>query len=270
MAILSTNKVKEILRDGGIAIGTMVFGFNVPAVSQIAAQSGADFIVFDLEHTGWGFDSIQAPLTIARCLGVTPIVRVPTLSYSMIARALDIGALGLMIPMVETPEQARQIINFSKYPPIGRRGAAFGIAHDGYDTTKTASQKIKEANSETLIIAQIETKVGLENVEDIAAEEGIDVLWIGHFDLTNSMGIPGQFAHPEYLSAVARILEACHKNDKAAGFMVAGTDEARDKLAAGFRCLGYWGDIWLYGQALHTGIKAVREIAVGKGTAVRR
>ena len=111
---------------------------------------------------------------------------------------------------------------------------------------------------EGLLIALIETVGGVKAVEHIAAVDGIDVLWVGHFDLTNSLGIPGQFQHLSYLEAVERVLAACRKHSKAAGFMVASAEEAEAKLEQGFRCLAYWGDIWLYQQALTNGLERTR------------
>jgi 2-dehydro-3-deoxyglucarate aldolase/4-hydroxy-2-oxoheptanedioate aldolase len=167
--------------------------------------------------------------------------------------------MGLMIPMVESEEQAQLIARSVKYPPEGRRGAAFGVAHDDYGLEPgTAIEKMARANSEVLIIAQIETAAGVENVEKIAAVPGIDILWIGHNDLTNSMNIPGQFTNPDYLAAVERVLAACKANNKPAGIMSGSIADARAALAQGFRIVAYNGDLWIYGQALSEGLKAIQ------------
>ena len=113
-------------------------------------------------------------------------------------------------------------------------------------------------NQEILLIAQIETVQGLENADKIAALDGIDVLWIGHFDLTNSMEIPGQFAHPKYLQAVTHVAEICLKHGKSAGFMASNVKEGCSMQDKGFRCLAYGGDLWLYKQALRQGISALK------------
>jgi 2-keto-3-deoxy-L-rhamnonate aldolase RhmA len=131
----------------------------------------------------------------SRAADLIPMVRIPATEYHLIARPLDVGAMGLMVPMVESAEQAWAIVDSAKYPPLGRRGAAFGMAHDDY-SGGDISEKMASANDEVLLIAQIETARGVENLDAIAAVDGIDVLWIGHFDLTNSLGIPGQFSHP--------------------------------------------------------------------------
>src|SRR5690606_30998546 len=118
---------------------------------------------------------------------------------------------------------------------------------------------MQQANDEGLLIAQIETVQGLENVDRIAAVDGIDVLWIGHFDLTNSMGIPGQFDHPDYLHAVDRVLAACARYGKAPGMMVSSVEWGRALLSQGFRAIAYWGDLWIYKQALQQGLAGLRK-----------
>ena len=154
-----------------------------------------------MEHTGWSIETVRGLIATTRAADAIPMVRVPATEYHLISRPLDVGAMGIMVPMVESAEQAQKIVTSAKYPPRGRRGAAFGVAHDDY-TGGDIIAKMQSANDEILLIAQIETEHGLENVDAIAAVEGIDVLWIGHFDLTNFMGIPGQFTSDAYLDAV--------------------------------------------------------------------
>jgi 2-dehydro-3-deoxyglucarate aldolase/4-hydroxy-2-oxoheptanedioate aldolase len=252
------NKVKRTLRAGGVSIGTSFFEFNTTGIARIAANAGADFAFFDTEHTGWDADTLRMLMATARAADIVPIVRVPATQYHLIARPLDLGAMGIMIPMVESAEQARVLVRSAKYPPEGGRGAAFGVAHDDYEGGDVAA-KMKSANEETLLIALIETVAGIENVDKIAAVGGLDILWIGHFDLTNSMGIPGDFANSRFLQAVDTVLDACRRHGKAAGFMAADVETGRRRIAQGFRCLSYSGDIWLYSQALRTGIAALRE-----------
>ena len=133
-------------------------------------------------------------------------------------------------------ERARDIVEACRYPPVGRRGAAFGFAHDHYEAGSPL-EKIKRANANNLVIAQIETEHGLDNVEAIAAVEGIDVLWVGHFDLTNFLGIPGEFESKIYKDALKRVVKAGQKHGKGLGFMASDTTWARDYKALGFNML---------------------------------
>lgn len=256
------NRVKRTLGAGGVTLGTLVIEFDTTGIARIAAAAGADFVIFDLEHSGWTIETVRR--LVATCGGsdVVPVVRPPALRSHLLAGPLDTGAMGLMVPMVESEEQARLIVRSTKYPPAGARGAAFGVAHDDY-LGGGVGEKMRSANEETLLIAQIETATGLENVERIAAVDGIDVVWVGQFDLTASLGIPGQFQHPDYLAALDRVVVAASRHGKAAGFMTTSIEEGADLLAKGFRALAYWGDVWIYGQALRQGISGLRRMAAG-------
>ena len=252
------NSVKRAIAAGKTSFGTMGFEFNTTGIARIAAEAGAEFLLFDMEHTGWSVETIRGLLATSP-ERIVPLVRVPATEYHFIARVLDMGALGVMVPMVESAEQARLIAASAKYPPVGRRGAAFGIAHDGY-TGGDIIEKMRTANAETLLIAQIETARGLEQVEEIAAVDGIDVLWVGQFDLSNFLGMPAQFTRPDFTAALDRVVAACKAHGKTAGIMTLSVDETRQRLVQGFRCIAYSGDLWIYQQALRDGLKAIREI----------
>lgn len=251
------NPVKASLRAGSHAFGTMVFEFFTPGIAQIVRASGADFILFDMEHSGVSIETLKGLIAACRGIGLTPFVRVPTLQYHFIARCLDIGAMGIMVPMVESAAQAREIVSATRYPPAGRRGSAFTIAHDDYEGG-SVPDKMAIANERALVIALVETAVGVEAVDEIAAVDGVDVIWMGHFDLTNFMGIPGQFDNPAYLQAVDKIVEAARRHNKPAGMMAANEEWARDYLAKGFRVVAYGIDHLLLQRALADGLAQVR------------
>ena len=252
------NPVKQKVQQGNTSIGTFMFEFNTTGVSRIAAGAGAEFAIFDMEHTGWSIESIRMLIATTGSTEMIPYVRVPATEYHFIARALDIGAMGLMVPMVESAEQAKKIVVSAKYPPVGRRGAGFGLAHDDYSGGDII-EKITTANSQTHLIAQIETTAGVNRANEIAAVEGIDVLWVGHFDLTNSLGIPGQFDHPLFKEALTTVLTACQQHHKVAGFMPGDVAQGKSILDLGFRMIAYGGDLWLYQNALREGVNTLNQ-----------
>jgi len=135
------NPVRVNLRKGGTAIGHMAFEFFTPSLPQIVKAAGAQFLLYDMEHSGIGVETMKAQFAACRGLDLVPLVRVPATEYHFVARMLDAGAMGIMVPMVETAEQAARIVSYTRYPPHGRRGAAFGVApHDDYlggDVTET-------------------------------------------------------------------------------------------------------------------------------------
>ncbi|MGH8712643.1 MAG: HpcH/HpaI aldolase family protein [Casimicrobiaceae bacterium] len=258
------NPVKNALQNGGRAIGAMVFECFAPGMPQICRNAGAEFVLYDMEHTGLGFESLKTQLALCRGLDIVPMARVPRGEYHFIARALDVGALGVMVPMVATRAEAEFIVSCSRYPPQGRRGAAFGFAHDDYQGGDVAS-KMAALHRRTMMIAQIETDEGLDNVEAIAAVPGVDALWIGQFDLTSFLGIPAQFDHPAYLAAVDRVVAACTANGKAAAMLATDDAWARDYATKGFRLMAYGIDQLLLQEALRRGLAVLREAANGKG-----
>jgi 2-dehydro-3-deoxyglucarate aldolase/4-hydroxy-2-oxoheptanedioate aldolase len=191
------------------------------------------------------------------------MARVPRGEYHFIARALDVGALGVMVPMVGSRDEAQRIVACTRYPPQGRRGAAFGFAHDDYQGGEVA-EKMAALHERTLVIAQIETDEGLDQVEAIAAVPGIDALWVGHFDLTNFLGIPGEFRHPKYLAAIDRVLGACAASGKVPAFLATDEAWARDYAAKGFRLMAYGIDQLMYQDALRRGLDILRSTAAAR------
>jgi 2-dehydro-3-deoxyglucarate aldolase/4-hydroxy-2-oxoheptanedioate aldolase len=239
-------------------MGVMCLEFATPGIGPLSAAAGAEFAVFDMEHTGWGLETIRMLAVTSRAVELVPVVRVPATDYHFIAHALDVGAMGLVIPLVGTAEQARFAVECASYPPRGRRGCAFTLTHDDYQGGDLTA-KMQHANDNVLLVAQIETAEGLANVEAIAAVDGIDALWIGQFDLTTSLGIPGQFDHPLFKDATRKILAACHQHGKAATLAVMSPDDLAAGPANGFRLLVYAADVWIYQQALRRCFRQVRE-----------
>jgi 2-keto-3-deoxy-L-rhamnonate aldolase RhmA len=254
------NDVKAKLNRGEVAIGTMVFDFFVPGLPRIMAQAGAEFVIYDLEHTGTSFETLRMLVAASRGPSPVPFARVPATEYHFMARALDVGMLGLMIPMVESAEQARAIVNATRYPPLGRRGAGLGMAQDDYEPGSTAD-KIEALNARTFIIVQIESPAGLENLEAIAATDGIDCLWIGHNDLSIQMGIPGQFTSQRFQDAMTLVAEMADKLGKPCGVAAGSIAMAEEWMARGYRAISYGSDFRLYADGLSAGVKAVRGLA---------
>ena len=264
-APLRPNPVRARLLAGGPAYGTMAFEFFTPGLPYVLAQAGAEFCIFDMEHSGASIETMKAMIASSHGAGLVPMVRVPGCHYHLIAPVLDAGAMGIMVPMVETRAQAENIARWCRYRPLGVRGLAFGIAHDEYAAGDVPA-KIAAANERTLVIALVETATGIANVDEIMAVPGVDVGWLGHYDLTDSMGLAGQFEHPDFLAAVERLVAACRRNGKPAGFLPGSPAMAREWAAKGFRCLAYGLDTMLLRDALAGGIGACREAVQAAGS----
>lgn len=251
------NPVKQALADGKAQYGTFVFDFAVPALPGLAAAAGYDFMVYDLEHSGLAEPDVKSQVAACRGLSVAPFVRPPQKSYETIARLLDLGALGLLLPMVGSAEEATRLVSWTRYPPGGVRGAMFGAAHDDYGFAPLA-EKIAKADRRTLVMPMIETKPGIENVEAIAAVEGVDVPFVGPFDLSFAVGTPGDFESAAFGKAFDRILAACEAAGKPAGAFVADPAWGRRLRERGVQLIVYHYDAGLYRQALMDGLATIK------------
>lgn len=251
------NAVKRKLKQGGRSFGTMVFEFDSPGIARLAANAGAEFVMYDTEHTGWGIETVRRLMAYHRATETVPLVRVPAAEYHLVAPVLDAGAMGVMVPMVHNAGQAREIVSFAKYPPAGRRGVAFTLAHDDYRSGDNATT-MRETNDEVLLITQIESAEGLANVDEIAATDGVDLLWIGQGDLSTALGIPYQLEHAKFLDTLDRVVAAAEAHGKTAAFAPTSVKQGEEMLTRGFRCICYSGDLWIYGEALGDALARLR------------
>ena len=191
-----------MIKNKDLKVGTYIGEFATPGIGQILKSAGCEFVFLDMEHSGFSFETAKAVLRTLHDAGLATMLRPPSQENHHIARACDIGAQGICPPMMSTVEQAKGCIDAINYPPTGKRGAAFGIAHDDY-VPRSVIEAISHANDKTCFIALLETAKSVENCENIAALKGCDCLWIGHFDLSNSLGIPGDFEHPLFLAQLS-------------------------------------------------------------------
>jgi len=250
--------LKRLLGSRNLKLGHSVFEFNSPGLGQIIATAGVDFIFLDMEHSGLGIAEAKRAIVGFRAGDLPVMVRPPSNTYHHIARVMDVGADGLVMPMVSSGEEAAHIVTCMKYPPIGRRGVALNIAHDRYASGDTA-KALSAANRRTALAVLIETEDGIRNIDDIAATDGVDCLWIGHFDLSCSLGIPGQFGHPDFKKASAQVKRAARKHDRALGRLASTPEETIALHRQGYDLLCYSGDLWVYQQALIEGISMIRK-----------
>jgi len=257
---MRTNPVRDRLKGGGAAYGIIAAEFFTPGFCQIAANAGAEFVIFDMEHGGVGIDVIKAQIAFARGAGIAPFVRVPTLAYGWVAPVLDAGAMGIMAPMIETRDQAEKLANWCRYRPEGMRGVGFGVAHDDY-AGGDVIQAMRLENQRTLVIALIETATGIANADAILSVPGIDVGWLGHYDLTNTMGMTAEFDRPEFHAAVDTWLAACRRYGKAPGILASTVAVAQEWRRKGVRCLCYGIDIGVFQTALSMALQTLRSDA---------
>lgn len=255
---MTVESLRQVCEKPGLKVGTFVCEFNTPGIGYILKNAGCDYAFIDMEHSGFDVSTMKSMLRYFEAAALPCFVRPAGKDYYAIARMLDIGAEGLILPMVASADEARGIIDMARYVPEGNRGVALGIAHDKYQMGPV-KEKLAAANNKTMIIPLIETAEGVENVDEILALGGVDGVWLGHFDLTCSLGIAGQFDHPDFINSVKKVLQSAKKHNKPAGRVVANVDEGATEFAAGFDMIAVSGDCWLLQQAMQTAASDLRQ-----------
>jgi 4-hydroxy-2-oxoheptanedioate aldolase len=230
---LQNNTAKAKLKAGETIFGCFTRYPN-PSLVEVMGYQGWDFIVFDGEHGVLQPDTCENMVRAAELREVTPIVRVTTNQPHIILRFMDTGAQGLHIPWVNSGPEAEQAVQSVKYGPRGIRGLAGSRAAD-YGQRLPFGEYVKQANEQTLIVLHIETSTAVDNLADIIAVEGVDVVFIGPTDLSHSLGVPGQPQHPTTQAAIDRIVETVAGSDVALGIMVGNAEAAQQWKARGAR-----------------------------------
>ena len=207
-SIIPVNRLKQTLAAGKSAVGTMVVELRQSSVMQVLSNVGLDFVIIDNEHGGFNIETIADLSRAARQLGVTPVVRVPEWSYAHITQPLDSGAQAIMAPRITEAQQVKEILQMMKYPPLGRRGS---VVARGHTELKSGSivDTMNDANQQSMLVVQIETKQALEKIDEILSVSGVDVALVGPTDLSVSLGIPGKMTDPLLVSAITSTIEAC-------------------------------------------------------------
>jgi 2-keto-3-deoxy-L-rhamnonate aldolase RhmA len=255
--------LKDFAASKAPKFGHFIVEFATPGIGHILRSAGCDFVLFDLEHSGFGFETVKSAIRYFEAADLPVIVRAPSKDYHHIARAMDMGAEGLMLPMVGTADEAGRILNSMKYTPLGGRGVALQVAHDRY-RPGTVKDKFAAANRRSTLFCQIETAEGVENADAIAALPGVDCLWVGHFDLSVSLGVPGEFGSKTFSDAIARVAAATKKHGKSLGRLTPTVQQGVELYHQGFDFICYSGDVWVLHDALADALGRLREACTPK------
>jgi 2-keto-3-deoxy-L-rhamnonate aldolase RhmA len=207
------NAARRRLDAGEIAIGVGLRQARTVDIGKIMKACGYDWLFIDLEHGSMTLEMAAQLSVAAQDAGVTPIVRVPEFDRYMATRALDSGALGVVFPHVDTPEQAAQIVDFCRYPPIGHRSVVGSLPQTGFESMPLA-EATAMINAETMVIVMLETPQAIENADAIAAVPGVDCLLVGTNDLTMELGIPGDVGNPMLVPIYEQVVAACRAHGK--------------------------------------------------------
>lgn len=251
-------KLKERLMQGECVYGTMVGVLDSPDIALMLQECGLDWFFFDAEHGYPDPQRMNSLFAYARLCGIAGLLRIPEINKTEVFRAMDMGVAGLIVPNVETPEQAAELVRLSKYAPLGQRGISMTRPHSGYRKIDALSF-METSNRDTLLIPQIESPVGIANLDGILAQEGIDGVLVGPSDLSQSLGIFGQTDTPLFAQQIDSILAGCKRHGKFAGIVDKSPAGLRRRREQGFRFLQLGSEVSLLTSAVRNGLAAVKE-----------
>ena len=237
------NLTKTKLLEGETIYGVFC---NVPTqmTVEIMGLIGFDFVIIDAEHTPISMETCLNMVSGADCVGVTPIIRIDTNIKQHILRFLDIGAQGVILPMINTKADAEAVVQAVKYPPIGSRGLA-GVRAADYGLKSPLSEFVVASNKETLVITQIENSEAVNNIDEMLAVDGIDVFFVGPFDLSSSLGYPGQLDHPEVQDTIKQAVNKIKAAKKIPGTLALDPASAQRAKDQGFRLLACASSVFM-------------------------
>ena len=254
------NTLKEKLQNGMKPIGTF-FELGSPSVIEALGRTGLDFVILDNEHGPFEAESSRDFARAAELVGLTAIARVREVSRPAILKLLDVGVQGVIVPDVHTVEEVQKLIDYTKYYPIGKRGFC-PTRKDGWGFDEMAQQSVLGQmaywNREILLIPQCETVGALEHIEEIVSMEGVDGIFIGPFDLSISMGIPGQFDHPDFVAALERVQKACRDAGKFCMIFAGAPAAVAERFNQGFDSVAYGLDASVLVAAFQANLADIR------------
>ena len=255
-ASLSGADFKKQLREGTPKMG-LFLNAHSPTVAEQLAHSGYDWLLVDTQHGPMGYEKLSAMLSGISNGGAKSMVRVGGYDDRPgIQQALDMGADGVLVPYINTAEEARQAISCTKYPTTGTRSVYFP------QRSMNKAGLLGYAgnfNNNGIVALQVETASCIDNIAEIAAVPGVDILWVGHYDLSTSLGIPGQFHHPRFLEAIQHVVAAARNHGRLLGIQPGTVDQASEWLGYGFNVISYGSDSAVYRAALAEGVARIRQ-----------
>jgi 2-keto-3-deoxy-L-rhamnonate aldolase RhmA len=250
------NKVKRALAKGEVQIGTWITAFRNPQITRMLATAGFDFVYIDMEHSSLSMETVGDLCFAALAADLVPIIRPSGKDSHLLTRPLDNGAMGLLVPHVDTREEAEAVIRAIKFPPVGERGVNLRGVHTDFARGQ-GEQYTRATNEETLLIVQIESDRGIRNIESILSVEGVDGAVIGRGDLSADLGLTGQTNHPEVTTRVEMLIAACQRQNKFPGLLVQDVASAKEWISKGIRLVPYSND---FSMLVDTATKAVSDI----------
>ncbi|MFZ5945779.1 MAG: HpcH/HpaI aldolase family protein [Bacillota bacterium] len=252
------NKIKKKLQAGEVVVGS-ILSVNSPDVAEVLSLAGFEFVFIDMEHGSMGVESITNLIRAVELRGTIPLVRVTENTPALILRTLDVGAYGLHVPQINNKQDAEKMVRSAKYSPLGERGTALPRSA-GYGTYRLDDYQLM-ANEQTLLVPHIENIKGVENLQEIVKVPGIDVIFLGPYDLSQSMGIPGQFTNPKFEQVIQQCLNTILDEGLIAGYFVNSVEDAQKRIAQGFKYIVYSIDMVMLSKIAKQELELIKKMS---------
>lgn len=254
---MRVNQTRERLSNGETAFGCGLQVYRSAEIPRTFAAAGFDYVFIDMEHGAFNLETVQDMIRSSLDAGITPIVRVAELLYSLVARLLDAGAQGIILPRVEDPKILAEALSWLRFPPVGKRGYGVNPTMIAYEA-QSFKQIMDHQNRTTLGVVQFESLAAVENADALLSTPGLDVIMVGPADLSINLGIPGEFDNPLLVSTIDRVIEKCKKHGVVPGIQVRTVAQARFWAARGMRFVGAGAEHGLLLEKAREAVSALR------------
>ena len=251
------NRLRQVPAEGRTAVGAMLVELRQPSVMTLLAHGGLDFVIIDNEHGPFSVETIADLSRAARDAGITPIVRIPELTYAHVTQSLDGGAQGIMLPRVTAADQVETCLQYMKYPPRGRRGAVLARGHTGFKGGPLA-ETMAAMNRETFLIVQIETAEAVERLDKVLSIPGVDAALVGPTDLSVALGVPGRMDDPVLTGAIGRVMATCARIGVTAAIHTNDVQMTGDWARKGMRLVSINSEAGLLMAGVRAAVTAIR------------
>lgn len=254
---MRVNQTREKLAKGGTVFGCGLQMYPSAEIARTFAAAGFDYVFIDMEHTPFNLETVHGMIRASLDTGITPIVRVGEVAYSLVARQLDGGAQGIILPRVEDPRVLAEALSWMRFPPVGKRGYGVNAPMVDYEA-RTFPEIIEHQNANTLAVVQFETVTAMERADELLSVRGMDIAMVGPADLSISLGIPGQFDNPLLIAAVERLIAQCVAHGVVPGIQTRSLAMSKFWAARGMRFVGTSGEHGLLLEKARETVTALR------------